>query len=91
MTGGSYSGINQIYANKNPKHLKAIFPVVPGGDLVHSIVAPGGAVGIGFLPGWLTAINGTKLIPNVASMLNGTFDWTWQGTGPATRARSTRS
>ncbi len=78
MTGGSYSGINQIYAaNKNPKHLKAIFPVVPGGDLVHSIVAPGGAVGIGFLPGWLTAINGTKLIPNVASMLNGTFDWTW--------------
>lgn len=33
MTGGSYSGINQIYAaNKTPEHLKAIFPVVPGGD-----------------------------------------------------------
>ncbi len=78
MTGGSYSGINQIYAaNKNPKHLKAIFPVVPGGDLIHSIIAPGGAIGLGFLPMWLTFVNSLKMIPNVASMLNGTFDWKW--------------
>lgn len=78
MTGASYSGINQIYAaNKNPKALKAIFPVVPGGDLVRSIIAPGGAIGIGFLPAWLVAVNTTKLLPNVASMLNGTFDWKW--------------
>ena len=34
MTGMSYSAINQIYAaNKNPAPLKAIFPLVPGGDL----------------------------------------------------------
>ncbi|MFZ2243032.1 MAG: CocE/NonD family hydrolase [Gordonia amarae] len=78
MAGVSYSGINQIYAAKMaPKALKAIFPVEPGGDLVRDVVAPGGALGVGFLPLWLTLVNATKLIPNVASMMNGTFDWKW--------------
>ncbi|MDL9936581.1 CocE/NonD family hydrolase [Gordonia sp. ABSL1-1] len=78
MSGVSYSGINQIQAaNKRPKALKAIFPVEPGGDLIRDIVAPGGALGVGFLPMWLTLVNTTKMIPNVASMLNGTFDWKW--------------
>ncbi len=78
MSGVSYSAINQIQAaNKNPKALKAIFPVEPGGDLIRDIVAPGGALGVGFLPLWLTLVNTTKMIPNVASMLNGTFDWKW--------------
>ncbi|MGC4936030.1 CocE/NonD family hydrolase [Gordonia sp. DT30] len=78
MSGVSYSGINQIQAaNKRPAALKAIFPVEPGGDLIRDIVAPGGALGVGFLPAWLALVNTTKMIPNVASMLNGTFDWTW--------------
>lgn len=78
MTGMSYSAINQMYAaNQNPAALKAIFPVVPGGDLVRDIVAPGGALGAGFLPMWLALVNGTKMVPNVGSMFNGTFDWKW--------------
>ncbi|MEE3851937.1 CocE/NonD family hydrolase [Gordonia sp. LSe1-13] len=78
MSGVSYSAINQIQAaNKNPEALEAIFPVEPGGDLIRDIVAPGGALGVGFLPMWLTLVNTTKMVPNVASMLNGTFDWKW--------------
>nr|WP_245555547.1 CocE/NonD family hydrolase [Gordonia soli] len=78
MSGVSYSAINQIQAaNKRPKGLQAIFPVEPGGDLIRDIVAPGGSLGVGFLPLWLTLVNSTKLVPNVASMLNGTFDWKW--------------
>lgn len=78
MAGVSYSAINQIQAaNKHPDALKAIFPVEPGGDIIRDIVAPGGALGAGFLPLWLTLVNSTKMIPNVASMLNGTFDWKW--------------
>ncbi|MFW0783750.1 CocE/NonD family hydrolase [Gordonia sp. CPCC 206044] len=78
MSGVSYSAINQIQAaNKNPEALKAIFPVEPGGDLIRDIVAPGGALGVGFLPMWLSLVNTTKMVPNVASMLNGTFDWKW--------------
>ncbi|GAA1483105.1 CocE/NonD family hydrolase [Gordonia sinesedis] len=78
MSGVSYSAINQIHAaNKRPAALKAIFPVEPGGDLIRDIVAPGGALGAGFLPMWLTLVNTTKMVPNVASMLNGTFDWRW--------------
>lgn len=78
MSGVSYSAINQIHAaNKNPEALKAIFPVEPGGDLIRDIVAPGGALGFGFLPAWLAAVNGLKFVPDVASMFNGTFDWKW--------------
>ncbi|WP_419217261.1 CocE/NonD family hydrolase [Gordonia sp. CPCC 205333] len=78
MSGVSYSAINQIQAaNKNPKALKAIMPVEPGGDLIRDIVAPGGALGFGFLPNWLLAVNGLKFVPDVKSMFTGTFDWKW--------------
>lgn len=78
MTGVSYSAINQVQAaSKRPAALEAIFPMEPGGDIVRDVVAPGGGVGIGFLPVWLAAVNGTKWLPNVESMLDGTFDWTW--------------
>ncbi|MFT3715386.1 MAG: CocE/NonD family hydrolase [Gordonia sp. (in: high G+C Gram-positive bacteria)] len=78
MAGVSYSGINQLQAAADaPGELDAIFPVVPGGDLVNDIVAPGGGVGFGFLALWLTLVNSMKMIPNLASMLNGTFDWKW--------------
>ncbi|MFT4127770.1 MAG: CocE/NonD family hydrolase [Gordonia sp. (in: high G+C Gram-positive bacteria)] len=78
MAGVSYSGINQLKAAANaPGELDAIFPVVPGFDVINDIIAPGGGIGFGFLTPWLTIVNSTKAIPNVASMLNGTFDWAW--------------
>lgn len=78
MAGASYSAINQLQAAADrPGALGAIFPVVPGADLVRDVVAPGGGVGFGFLSFWLAAVNTAKMVPNVASMLNGTFDWTW--------------
>lgn len=78
MTGVSYSGINQLQvASKNPKGLQALFPVVPGADLAADIIAPGGGLGVGFLGPWLALVNILKFVPDVRSMLNGTFDWTW--------------
>ncbi|MEU1985733.1 CocE/NonD family hydrolase [Nocardia sp. NPDC019395] len=78
MSGGSYSGINQLRAAENaPKPLQAIFPVEPGSDLMRDVVAPGGGVGVTFLPLWLTQVNRAKLMPDVKAMLNGDFDWQW--------------
>ncbi|WP_028477134.1 CocE/NonD family hydrolase [Nocardia sp. CNY236] len=78
MSGVSYSGINQVQAaEKRPPALQAIFPIVPGSDLVNDVLAPGGALGTGFIPLWLTAVNGLGLIPDVASILSGQFDTTW--------------
>ncbi|MGY2151480.1 CocE/NonD family hydrolase [Nocardia gipuzkoensis] len=78
MSGGSYSGINQLRAAENaPAPLQAIFPVEPGSDLMRDVVAPGGGVGTTFLPMWLNTVNQLKLIPDVRSMFNGTFDWAW--------------
>ncbi|MFD5176875.1 CocE/NonD family hydrolase [Nocardia sp. NPDC058379] len=78
MSGGSYSGINQLRAAENaPAALQAIFPVEPGSDLMRDVVAPGGGVGTTFLPLWLNSVNQLKLVPDVASMADGTFDWTW--------------
>lgn len=80
MAGASYSAINQLQAAADrPGALDAVFPVVPGADIVRDVVAPGGGVGAGFLSFWLAAVNTAKMIPNVASMLNGTFDWKWLG------------
>lgn len=78
MSGGSYSGINQLRAAENaPAALQAIFPVEPGSDLMRDVVAPGGGVGTTFLPMWLNSVNQFKLVPDVASMVEGKFDWTW--------------
>lgn len=78
MNGLSYSGINQLQAaEKHPAALRAIFPVVPGSDLTQDVVAPGGGVGITFLPLWLGAVNSLKLVPDLASALRGQFDTTW--------------
>ncbi|MFI5715481.1 CocE/NonD family hydrolase [Nocardia sp. NPDC051750] len=78
MSGGSYSGINQLRAAENaPEPLQAIFPVEPGSDLMRDVVAPGGGVGVTFLPLWLTQVNRAKLVPDVQAMFNGTFDWQW--------------
>ncbi|MGW4631659.1 CocE/NonD family hydrolase [Nocardia sp. NPDC004415] len=78
MSGGSYSGINQLRAAEDaPAALQAIFPVEPGSDLMRDVVAPGGGVGTTFLPMWLNSVNQLKLVPDVASMVQGRFDWTW--------------
>ncbi|MBF6210484.1 CocE/NonD family hydrolase [Nocardia puris] len=78
MNGISYSAINQVHtAERRPEPLKAIFPIVPGSDLLRDIAATGGGVGLGFLPAWLLAVNGTKLVPDVQSMLTGRFDGRW--------------
>ncbi|MCM6772367.1 CocE/NonD family hydrolase [Nocardia sp. CDC159] len=78
MSGVSYSAINQLQtAERRPAGLKAIFPVVPGNDLLRDIAATGGGVGTGFLPMWLAAVDGSKLIPDVQSLLTGRFDMRW--------------
>ncbi|MEV6771416.1 CocE/NonD family hydrolase [Nocardia sp. NPDC051030] len=78
MTGVSYSAINQLHAaEQHPAALKAIFPVEPGSDLVRDVLATGGALGFGFIPPWLLGVDTLKLIPDLASVFNGTFDWQW--------------
>ncbi|MDP1171926.1 hypothetical protein, partial [Klebsiella pneumoniae] len=51
--------------------------VEPGNDLLRDIVGTGGGLGVGFMPLWLTAVNGLKLIPNVQDILQGNFDPLW--------------
>ncbi|MEV6767838.1 CocE/NonD family hydrolase [Nocardia sp. NPDC051030] len=78
MTGLSYSAINQVQAaEKQPPALKAIFPVVPGSDLVNDVLAPGGGFGFNFIPLWLSAINGLKWVPDLAAIAQGKFDFKW--------------
>ncbi|MCM6774857.1 CocE/NonD family hydrolase [Nocardia sp. CDC159] len=78
MSGISYSAINQVQAaEKRPPALKAIFPVVPGSDLVQDVLNPGSGFGFNFIPLWLTAINATKWVPDVQSLVNGKFDFQW--------------
>ncbi|MEU0544582.1 CocE/NonD family hydrolase [Nocardia sp. NPDC005978] len=78
MSGISYSAINQMHtAERKPAALKAIFPIVPGSDLIRDVAAPGGALGIGFIPEWLAAVNVTKLMPDLVALLSGKFDGVW--------------
>lgn len=78
MNGISYSGINQMQAaEKRPPALRAIFPVVPGNDLVQDVVAPGGSVGITFMPLWLASVDSLKLVPDLTAALRGQFDTRW--------------
>ncbi|WP_067698267.1 CocE/NonD family hydrolase [Nocardia jejuensis] len=78
MSGISYSAINQMHAAEHhPEALKAIFPVEPGSDLVRDVLATGGALGFGFIPPWLLAVNTLKLMPDLASVFSGNFDWKW--------------
>ncbi|MEU7142485.1 CocE/NonD family hydrolase [Nocardia sp. NPDC046473] len=78
MNGVSYSGLNQLQvAAKNPPALKAIFPVVPSRNPFRDLVAPGGAIGVTFMPAWLLAVNGAKLVPDLAAAARGQFDLQW--------------
>ncbi|MFI6225164.1 CocE/NonD family hydrolase [Nocardia salmonicida] len=78
MSGISYSAINQVQAAaKQPAALKAIFPIVPGSDLINDVLAPGGGFGFNFIPLWLTAVNALKWLPDAQSIANGRFDQQW--------------
>ncbi|MFC9998445.1 CocE/NonD family hydrolase [Nocardia sp. NPDC127526] len=78
MNGLSYSAINQVQAaEQQPPALQAIFPVVPGSDLVNDVLAPGGGFGFNFIPLWLGAINGLKWVPDLAAIAQGKFDFQW--------------
>ncbi|MFJ4654188.1 CocE/NonD family hydrolase [Nocardia sp. NPDC088792] len=79
MNGLSYAGVTQVQAAEhNPPALKAIFPVVPGNDLIDDVLNPGGG---GFPPlfylPWLMGVNALKWIPDVQSILAGRFDQQW--------------
>ncbi|WP_405163137.1 CocE/NonD family hydrolase [Nocardia sp. NBC_01499] len=77
MNGVSYSAINQIEAAAaHPPALQAIFPVVPGNDLLRDAYLPGGAP-IGILVPYLLMVNVTKFVPDVVSLLQGHFDMKW--------------
>ncbi|RDI46375.1 CocE/NonD family hydrolase [Nocardia mexicana] len=77
MTGVSYSGINQLQgAAQRPPGLEAIFPIVPGNDLIRDAYAPGGAPISVLLP-YLFGVNMAKLLPDVMSLLQGRFDTKW--------------
>ncbi|WP_405178445.1 CocE/NonD family hydrolase [Nocardia sp. NBC_01377] len=76
-----------VPAAARPPALKALFPVVPGSDLVNDVLAPGGGFGFNFIPLWLTAINTLKWVPDVQSIVDGQFDYQWladRGASPLT-------
>ncbi|WP_320670805.1 CocE/NonD family hydrolase [Patulibacter defluvii] len=64
MTGASYMGINQLLAaSRRPPGLKAIFPIIPGGDLYRDVVWHGGSVDLGFIPLWLGLTTALGVVP----------------------------
>ncbi|MEX0427994.1 CocE/NonD family hydrolase [Nocardioides sp. DS6] len=64
LYGASYMAINQFFtAAQHPKGLKAIFPIVPAGDVYRDVVASGGQIDAGFIPLWLGLVTATGLVP----------------------------
>ena len=54
LWGVSYAAINQfLTAAQHPAGLKAMFPIVPAGDVYRDVVASGGQIDSGFMPLWL--------------------------------------
>lgn len=61
--GESYLAINQLFtAEKQPKALKAAFPIVPSGDSYRDVVASGGQIDVGFIPLWLGLVTSIGLV-----------------------------
>ncbi|MGH3498637.1 MAG: CocE/NonD family hydrolase [Nocardioidaceae bacterium] len=68
MAGPSYMAINQLFtAAQHPAGLKALFPIVPGGDTYRDVVASGGEIDTGFIPLWLGLVTGAGLVPPLYS------------------------
>ena len=64
LYGVSYGAINQfLTAAQHPAGLKAMFPIVPAGDVYRDVVASGGQVDVGFIPLWLGLVTGAGLVP----------------------------
>ena len=60
----SYAAINQFFtAAQHPAGLKAMFPIVPAGDVYRDVVASGGQIDSGFIPFWLGLVTATGLVP----------------------------
>ncbi|MFA5891554.1 MAG: CocE/NonD family hydrolase [Actinomycetota bacterium] len=64
LHGTSYGAINQILtAAQHPEGLRAIFPVVPAGDVYRDIVGSGGETNTSFIPMWLGLVTALGLLP----------------------------
>jgi len=64
LWGISYAAINQFFtAAQHPAGLRAMFPVVPAGDVYRDVVASGGQIDSGFIPFWLGLVTATGLVP----------------------------
>jgi putative CocE/NonD family hydrolase len=64
LFGPSYMGINQIFtAARHPKGLKAIFPIIPAGDVYRDIVFSGGQPNLSFIPMWMGLVGVGGLTP----------------------------
>ena len=64
LYGVSYGAINQfLTAAQHPAGLKAMFPIVPAGDVYRDVVASGGQIDAGFIPLWLGLVTATGLVP----------------------------
>ncbi|MFS0863197.1 CocE/NonD family hydrolase [Fredinandcohnia sp. 179-A 10B2 NHS] len=64
LWGASYMAINQLFtAAQQPPSLKAIFPIVPMGDVYRDILMSGGMMNTGFIPLWLGLVTTTGILP----------------------------
>lgn len=64
LHGTSYAAINQIFtAAQQPAGLRALFPIVPAGDVFRDIVGTGGQMNVEFIPLWLGLVTGLGLLP----------------------------
>lgn len=64
LLGPSYTGINQLFtAARQPRGLRAIFPIVPAADTYRDIVFKGGQANVVFMPFWLMAVAAGGLAP----------------------------
>ena len=64
LWGISYAAINQFFtAAQHPAGLKAMFPIVPAGDVYRDVVASGGQIDSGFIPFWLGLVTATGVVP----------------------------
>ena len=71
MTGPSYMAINQLLAaERRPAGLKAIFPIVPAGDVYRDVVWHGGQIDAGFMPFWIGLVAVLGLVPPSDSLSN---------------------
>jgi uncharacterized protein len=62
--GISYGAIDQFFtAAQHPPGLKAMFPIVPAGDVYRDVAVSGGQPDVGFIPLWLGLVTGTGLVP----------------------------